>query len=208
MLRVSPEQIEDALPTTKPRKPIYNNLFRVGKDSLGQQDAMMPKATLEDAIALALFVHRGVVDKGGAPYILHPLRVMMRFDSADEQIVSALHDVVEDSEVTLDDLRERGFSADVVRAVDALTRRSDETYEDFITRAAADPIARVVKLADIEDNLDLRRLKVIDEKAIERLQRYRVAWETLTQRGCSFPDLHESEDSASLTSVRPRLIKP
>lgn len=136
--------------------------------------------TLEDAIALAVTAHRGQRDKAGRPYILHPLRLMMAV-GPDEAVAMAavLHDVVEDSDETLASLRERGFSEAVVRAVDHLTRREGETYEAFIERAAADPIARRVKRADLEDNMDVRRLEVVDERSAERLARYLRAWRAL-----------------------------
>lgn len=139
--------------------------------------------TLEDAIALALKAHRGQVDKAGEPYILHPLRVMMRMPHSDEvRMAAVLHDVVEDSDITLAELRQQGYPDAVIAALDALTRREGESYTDFVARAAAHPIARQVKRADIEDNMDLRRLRSITPRDIERLARYRAAWEALQDR--------------------------
>jgi len=112
---------------------------------------------LEDAIALACRAHRGQVDKAGKPYILHPLRVMLRLEDPAAQIVAVLHDVVEDTPVTLADLRAEGYSGEICDAVDCLTRRPGEAYEAFISRAAANPLSRRVKLADLEDNMDPRR---------------------------------------------------
>lgn len=132
-------------------------------------------ATLERALVIAAQAHQGTTDKGGAPYILHPLRLMHQMTTADEQIVALLHDVVEDSPWTFDALRAEGFSEEVVSAVDGLTRREGETYEDFNARGVTNPLARRVKLADIEDNMDLRRLGDIGEKDLERLQRYQRA---------------------------------
>lgn len=132
-------------------------------------------ATLERALVIAAEAHQGATDKGGAPYILHPLRLMHQMTTTDERIVALLHDVVEDSPWTLDALRAEGFSEEVVSAVDGLTRREGETYDDFIKRGATTPLARRVKLADIEDNMDLRRLGDIGEKDLERLQRYQRA---------------------------------
>jgi (p)ppGpp synthase/HD superfamily hydrolase len=140
-------------------------------------------ATLEDAIVLAAQAHRGQVGKNGEPYILHPLRMMARLDGEAERIVAVLHDVVEDTPHSLDELRALGFSAEVVRAVDAVTRRPDETYEQFVERAATDPIARRVKLADLEDNMDVRRLQQVTEKDRERLERYLRAWRRLKAMG-------------------------
>lgn len=132
-------------------------------------------ATLERALVIAAEAHQGTLDKGGAPYILHPLRLMQQMTTPDEQIVALLHDVVEDSPWTLDALRAEGFSEEIVSAIDGLTRREGETYDDFIARGVSNPVARRVKLADIEDNMDLRRLGDIGEKDLERLQRYQRA---------------------------------
>jgi hypothetical protein len=136
-------------------------------------------STLEHAIALAARAHAGQVDKAGAPYILHPLRMVLRLESEEERIVAALHDVVEDCGVTLADLRAEGFSEAVVAAVESVTRRPDETYEDFVERAAANPIARRVKRADLEDNCDLSRLPNPTAADHERLAKYRRALQAL-----------------------------
>lgn len=135
--------------------------------------------TLEDAIALAMEAHRGQRDKSGEPYVLHVLRVMLRLDTEAERTVAALHDVVEDTGRTLDDLRSLGYSEEVVTAVACVTKREGEAYEDFVERAASDPIARRVKLADLEDNMDLRRLTAVRPKDADRLDRYVRAWHRL-----------------------------
>ncbi|RME72938.1 MAG: HD domain-containing protein [Chloroflexi bacterium] len=133
--------------------------------------------TLEDAIALAVQAHRGQVDRAGQPYILHPLRVMLRLQGEIAQIVGVLHDVVEDSDLTLDDLRQMGYPEVVIRALDAVTRRDGESYEAFVERSAAHPLGRQVKLADLEDNMDIRRFSGdLGEKDLARLNRYRRAW--------------------------------
>jgi len=124
-------------------------------------------------------VHAGAVDKAGQPYILHPLRVMARLSTDTERIVAILHDVVEDSEVTLDDLRADGFSDEIVDAIDHVTRRGGESYEAFIERIAPHPLARRVKIADLEDNMDVTRLVVLDERGTERMQRYLRSWQRL-----------------------------
>ena len=137
--------------------------------------------TLEDAIALAVKTHRGQRDKYGRPYILHPLRVMFRLTTDLEQMVGVLHDVVEDSDLTLDDLRQMGYSEDVLAALDGVTRREGETYDEFVARSQAQPVARHVKLADLEDNMDLRRLPAeFTDQDVARLRHYRRAWEQLT----------------------------
>ena len=121
--------------------------------------------TLEDAIALAAHAHRGQVDKGGQPYILHVLRVMLRQEDETARLAAVLHDVLEDTQVTLADLRSAGYSEPVCAAVDCLTRRSGETYEEMIERVATNPLARQVKLADLADNLDPNRTVPADPAA-------------------------------------------
>ena len=143
-----------------------------------ETDPVVP--TLEDAIALALRAHRGQVDKAGEPYVLHPLRLLARFRDRPAQLTAVLHDVVEDSSVTLADLRADGYPEAVVAAVECLTRRAGESYEAFIARLAENPLAQRVKLADLEDNLDVRRLPAITEADQARLERYRRAWHHLT----------------------------
>ncbi|HEX2081245.1 MAG TPA: HD domain-containing protein [Longimicrobium sp.] len=138
-------------------------------------------ADLEEAIGIAVEAHRGQKDRAGAPYILHPLRMMFRVQTDAERMAAVLHDVVEDTGWTLEALRERGFPEEVVEAVDHLTRREGESYEDFVTRAAAHPVARRVKVADLEDNMDVRRTGTLAEGDVERLGRYLRAWRRLTQ---------------------------
>jgi (p)ppGpp synthase/HD superfamily hydrolase len=141
---------------------------------------MEKQPVLEDAIILATGAHRGQVDKAGEPYILHPLRVMLQLKDEAGRTAAVLHDVIEDTGITVEDLREGGYSEDVLCALEALTRREGESYEDFIERAAATPLARRVKLADLADNLDASRLPGIAEADRRRLSRYRAAWERLT----------------------------
>jgi guanosine-3',5'-bis(diphosphate) 3'-pyrophosphohydrolase len=132
-------------------------------------------STLERAIAIAVEAHAGQTDKGGAPYILHPLRVMMRVEGDDVRIAAVLHDLVEDTEWTLEALRAEGFDGSVVDAIDGLTRRDGEAYLDFCRRAAANEIARAVKLADLEDNLDPARVAALPEANHSLADRYRKA---------------------------------
>jgi len=129
---------------------------------------------LDAAIALASRVHAGQVDKAGKPYILHPLRLMMKF-WLEEQLVSLLHDVVEDGDVSLDELRELGVPEAAVTAIDCLTKRQGESYEQFIARIRPNPLATKVKIADIHDNLDLTRLPVVQDKDLERAAKYHRA---------------------------------
>jgi (p)ppGpp synthase/HD superfamily hydrolase len=140
---------------------------------------MMP--TLEDAIALAVEAHRGQRDKAGQSYILHPLRVMMRLQTDAERMAAILHDVVEDTPYTLERLRALGYPEEVLGALDCLTKREGENYEAFIERLRPHALARRVKLADLEDNMDVRRLPAVGPREAERLTRYRAAWSRLQE---------------------------
>lgn len=137
--------------------------------------------TIEDTIIFATEAHRGQVDKAGIPYILHPLRLMCNQQNDTERIIAVLHDVIEDTDYTLDDLRRMGYEEEIVEAVDCLTRREEETYEEFIQRIKPNRLARCVKLADLQDNMDIRRAGLLQEKDLERLQRYQKAWFELTK---------------------------
>lgn len=136
---------------------------------------------IDAAVALACRIHTGQVDKSGKPYILHPLRLMLKFDSIDEQVVSVLHDVVEDGDVTLDDLRALGVSAAAVAAIDCLSKRDGEPYEDFIARIKPNDLARRVKIEDIRDNLDLTRLPQVSDKDLQRAAKYHRALQSLNE---------------------------
>jgi len=134
---------------------------------------------LEKAITIAVEAHRGQRDKFGAPYILHSLRVMHRVQTETEKTVAVPHDVVEHTPWTFDCLKAEGFPDDILSALDCVTRREGETYDEFVKRSATNTIARRVKLADLEDNMDLRRIPEITPKDLERLAKYRKAWSAL-----------------------------
>ena len=134
---------------------------------------------LERAIAIAVEAHAGQKDRSGASYILHPLRVMARVSTDDEKIVAILHDVVEDTDWTFDDLRKEGFSEEIIIALDGVTKREGEPYEDFVKRSATNQLARRVKIADLEDNMDLRRNESLAPKDLERFNKYLRAWRFL-----------------------------
>ena len=140
------------------------------------------QGTLERAIEIAARTHAGQLDKGGAPYILHPLRVMLRVVPGAQQIVAVLHDVVEDSEVTFEDLEREGFSAEVLSGLRAVTKVEGESYEDFVARAALDPVGKAVKLADLMENSDLSRIAEPSQKELERVEKYGRAIEYLMAR--------------------------
>jgi len=136
-------------------------------------------ATLERAIEIAAKAHAGQVDKAGQPYVLHPLRMMLAVSTLEARMVAVLHDVVEDTDVTLEQLQAEGFPASVLEAVEALTKRDGEDYEGFIRRVAPNPVAREVKLADLRDNSDLSRIAEPTERDRARIEKYRRAIEYL-----------------------------
>ena len=139
--------------------------------------------TLAKAIRIAAATHEHQVDKGGEPYILHPLRVMMRVNTEDEKIVAVLHDVVEDSDWTFERLRGEGFSETVIEALKHVTKLpgEEDDYDAFIRRAAKNAVASRVKLADLEDNMDLKRIKSPTQKDLDRITKYHKAWVWLTE---------------------------
>jgi (p)ppGpp synthase/HD superfamily hydrolase len=147
-------------------------------DHMSAADPTPP--TLEDALALAAHWHRGqrYPSLTGEPFILHPLRVMLQVDSDVARIVAVLHDVLEDTTCSVDDLRRAGYSERVIGVLDRLTRRDGEAYEPYIERLAQDALARQVKLADLSDNLANNR-RLADLSAAldvqERITRYERA---------------------------------
>ncbi len=130
-------------------------------------------ATLERAIEIAAKAHSGQLDKGGHPYILHPIRIMLNVTTPQEQITAVLHDVIEDTEITAEDLLREGFSEEVVQAIQALTKKKGESRLDAAKRTVLNPIARVVKIADVTDNMDISRIAHPNEKDMARLQEYK-----------------------------------
>ena len=129
-------------------------------------------SSIERAIEIASSAHAGQRDKAGQPYIFHPLRVMLRVNTEHEQMAAVLHDVVEDTSVTIERLEQEGFPAEVLRAIAALTKRPGETRLDAAMRAAADPVARVVKLADYSENMDLSRIPNPTDRDYARCREY------------------------------------
>ena len=145
---------------------------------------------LENAIKITVEAHTAQVDKGGNPYILHPLRVMLSLNTEDQRIVSVLHDVVEDcAGWSWERLEAEGFSEEIIQALKSVSKTPEEEaeyrslpeaqkldhYLQFIERAKANKIGRQVKAADIQDNLDISRIDDITQKDIHRLNRYKAA---------------------------------
>ena len=136
---------------------------------------------LDKAIALTAQVFEGKFDKGGEPYILHCLYVMHKVGPDDHELmtIAVLHDVVEDTNITIDDLKEMGFSDRVIWGVKALTHQKDEPYMDYIKRISFNPDARKVKMADLDHNSRILRMKGLRKKDFERLEKYFTAYEYL-----------------------------
>ena len=140
-------------------------------------------ATIEKAIEIATKAHAGVKDKQGEPYLLHPIRVMMSVEGEAAQIVAVLHDVVEDTDVALDDIRNDGFSNEVIDALTLVTHERDQPYADYVIACRANQLARQVKLSDLRDNTSLSRLLVRPNKYKTdalRMQRYLLSYRFLT----------------------------
>jgi hypothetical protein len=142
-------------------------------------------ATIEKALQIAAKAHEGQVDKEGLPYILHPLRVMAGVAGLEAQIVALLHDVIEDTPVTADDLLREGFGEAIVASVLCVTHRKDEPYADYVVRCKGNEVARRVKLSDLEDNTRLSRtifrLDRIDHD-LARIRRYVLSYKFLTDQ--------------------------
>jgi guanosine-3',5'-bis(diphosphate) 3'-pyrophosphohydrolase len=136
-------------------------------------------STLEKAIEIAVKAHAGQLDKAGQPYILHPLRVMLAVESPHERIAAILHDVVEDTGISFEDLADENFPVEVIEAVRALTKEPGESRIEAAQRAVRNPIARAVKLADVADNMNLSRIAEPTEKDRERLREYQAVREIL-----------------------------
>jgi len=134
---------------------------------------------LQRAIEIAVDSHREQKQKNGLPYILHPLTLMLQMNSDETRIAAVLHDVVEDTQWELSDLKQEGFSEQVLDAVNCLTHTADVSYDDYIKIVASNPVARQVKLADLKDNMNVLRIPELSEKDLKRIAKYRLAWRQL-----------------------------
>ncbi len=133
------------------------------------------------AMNLAYAAHHGQLDRSGIPYVLHPFHLAEQMETEETVIVALLHDVVEDTEYTLEDLRQMGFPDSVMDALALITHDPSVPYLDYVERLKSDPIARAVKLADLTHNSDLSRFPVVTEKDLERLKKYKEAMIILKQ---------------------------
>jgi (p)ppGpp synthase/HD superfamily hydrolase len=136
-------------------------------------------ANLQRAIEIAVLAHRGQLQKDGLPYVLHPLSLMFSVKSVDAKMAAVLHDVVEDTEITHDDLQKEGFPKSVLEAVHCLTHRDGEAYDNYIERIKQDEIAREVKLADLRDNMSMPRIPELADRDLARMKKYHRAWRDL-----------------------------
>jgi (p)ppGpp synthase/HD superfamily hydrolase len=136
------------------------------------------KHLLAKAIALASEKHMGQFDKGGMPYILHPLKVMHYLKSDDMELmaVAVMHDVVEDCDVTFRDLEDMGFTARIIDALRLVTKMPGQTAEEYLNGIKSNKDAIAVKLADLRHNSDIRRLKGITEKDVARMKKYNAMY--------------------------------
>lgn len=133
-------------------------------------------ADLQRAIEIAVSAHQHQRQRNGLPYVLHPFTLMLSMDSLPAKIVAVLHDVVEDSDWTLEQLKAEGFAPEIIEAIDCLTHREEETYEVYLDRLSQNTLARRVKLADLRHNMDIQRIPHLQDRDLERLRRYHQAW--------------------------------
>ena len=138
-------------------------------------------STLQRAIEIATEAHKGQFDKAGRDYIEHPLRVMEMGKTEEEKIIGVLHDVVEDTPWTFEALEAEGFAPEIIAVLKCVTKVSEnENYDDFIERVKKNPLAVAVKINDLSDNMDIRRLPYLSDKDIKRLKKYLKAYKKLT----------------------------
>lgn len=134
------------------------------------------------AMKLCYEAHKNQKDKGGMPYVFHPFHLAEQMTTEETAIAALLHDVVEDTEITLDDIAEMGFPSSVIDALALLTHKGSIQYMDYVAKIKSNPIALAVKLADLRHNSDLTRLNCVDERALERARKYHAAIELLEQK--------------------------
>lgn len=162
---------------------------------------MRSPSEIDRALQLTVRRFQGLVDEDGQPYLLHCLRVMLNFTDEKLQMVGLMHDLLEDTETTLDELAELGFSDDVIQAIVLLTRTKDVAYHDYIIRLKKpNPLARLVKLADLRDNSDIRRALYRSDRAqgdMQQAARYLLSYKFLEDR------IGQAEYTARMQEVEP-----
>lgn len=137
------------------------------------------KNLISRALAVAVKAHIDQTDRAGMEYILHPLRIMNKMNTLNEKAVAILHDVIEDSDMTKESLIEDGIPVHIVEAVSVLSKHEGENYSDYILRVSENDLARRVKMVDLEDNLDVLRLKTLSEKDLFRVFSYHRSYKVL-----------------------------
>lgn len=159
----------------------YSNLLRYYTDRIrfATQLKSLSMSNLERAIEIAVTAHKGQTRKDGSPYVLHPLRLMMSVSTTAEKIVAVLHDVVEDSEMSSQQLKHEGFSEEILDALALVTHDPEQSYDEYISKIKNNSIARAVKLADLEDNSNVHEIPQLTPSDLTRLEKYHRAYKTL-----------------------------
>ena len=134
------------------------------------------------ALKLCFEAHKNQLDKSGMPYVFHPFHLAEQMETEETVVAALLHDVMEDTDYTAEDLKEMGFDGDVLDALLLLTHQDGVDYMDYVKKIKSNPIAKAVKLADLTHNSDLTRLDTVDQKALERKEKYKKAIEFLTEK--------------------------
>lgn len=140
---------------------------------------MIYTSDTKKAMRLCFEKHKNQVDKENVPYVFHPFTVAFNMDDEDSTIVALLHDVIEDTDTTLEEIKEMGFSSEVIEALKLLTHDKSVDYFDYINLIKTNPLATKVKLADLEHNSDITRLNEITQKDLDRIEKYKKAKEIL-----------------------------
>lgn len=136
------------------------------------------------ALKLCYMAHKDQVDKAGLPYVFHPFHLAEQMKNEDTTVVALLHDVLEDTDITLDEMREAGYGEDILEALQLLCHEDGVPYMEYIERLRENRLARIVKLADLQHNSDLSRLDVADERAVARREKYLAAMQLLMNEAC------------------------
>ncbi len=133
------------------------------------------------ALKLCFDSHKEQLDKSGMPYVFHPFHLAEQMTDENTTVVALLHDVVEDTDYTFEDLAQMGFSAEIIEALRLMTHDDETPYMEYVARLKHNPIARAVKLADLAHNSDLTRFETVDERALKRAEKYAAAIRLLNE---------------------------
>lgn len=152
---------------------------------------MNSEILLERAIEIAKKMHKNQTDKAGKPYIEHCLRVMKDLNTTEDKIVGVLHDSIEDTNLTIEDLKANGFREPILAGILAITKQENESYENYLERVRSNPIALKVKIADMKDNMNINRIKNPTEKDYRRLAKYRNIYPQLLNALATMKDNKE-----------------